>query len=86
MGAWAAYSYATLVSASRVAAREHFPTDVFIGGALGYFIGRFTVNTNNQHMEHLHRQHAFWMHPAITPYSDGGSQTIALSLHWTPGS
>src|SRR5258708_29446257 len=32
------YSLATTVSASRVIAREHFPSDVFVGAALGYFI------------------------------------------------
>jgi membrane-associated phospholipid phosphatase len=37
------YSLATTVSASRVIAREHFPSDVFVGGALGYFIGGYVV-------------------------------------------
>lgn len=35
-----AYGLATAVSASRVSAKEHFPSDVFIGGAVGWFIGR----------------------------------------------
>ena len=37
------YSLATTVSVSRVLAREHFPSDVFVGGALGYFIGGYVV-------------------------------------------
>ena len=37
------YSLATTVSASRVMAREHFPSDVFVGGALGYFIGGYVI-------------------------------------------
>jgi membrane-associated phospholipid phosphatase len=81
---FAAYGYATLVSASRVAAREHFPSDVLVGGALGYFIGRFVVNTDEEHLGHLHRRHAAWMRPTVAPYSDGGSQTIAVSLNWIP--
>ena len=38
------YSLATTVSASRVIAREHFPSDVFVGAALGYFIGGYVIN------------------------------------------
>jgi PAP2 superfamily len=37
------YSLATTVSASRVMAREHFPSDVFVGAALGYVIGGYVV-------------------------------------------
>lgn len=37
------YSLATTVSASRVMAREHFPSDVFVGAALGYGIGGYVV-------------------------------------------
>jgi membrane-associated phospholipid phosphatase len=34
------YSLATAVSASRVLGKEHFPSDVVVGGALGWLIGR----------------------------------------------
>ncbi len=37
------YSLATTVSASRVIAREHFPSDVFVGSVLGYMIGGYVV-------------------------------------------
>jgi len=37
------YSLATTVSASRVMARQHFPSDVFVGSALGYVIGGYVV-------------------------------------------
>jgi hypothetical protein len=37
------YSLATTVSASRVMAREHFPSDVFVGAALGYGIGGYVI-------------------------------------------
>src|SRR5258706_3248657 len=36
----AVYGMATAVSASRVLGRQHFPTDVFVGGAVGWLIGR----------------------------------------------
>jgi membrane-associated phospholipid phosphatase len=35
----AAYGLATLVSATRVTGREHFPSDVLIGSALGWYFG-----------------------------------------------
>jgi hypothetical protein len=35
-----AYGLATAVSAARVDAKQHFPTDVVIGSALGWFVGQ----------------------------------------------
>jgi len=35
-----AYGCASLVSISRITMRMHFPSDVFVGAALGYMIGR----------------------------------------------
>jgi membrane-associated phospholipid phosphatase len=37
------YSMAATVSASRVVAREHFPSDVIIGSGLGYAIGGYVL-------------------------------------------
>jgi membrane-associated phospholipid phosphatase len=39
----AAYGLAGLIGFSRVSARAHFPSDVFLGAALGYSIGHFVV-------------------------------------------
>ncbi|MBW4026928.1 phosphatase PAP2 family protein [Acidipila rosea] len=39
----AVYSLATTVSASRVMARDHFPSDVVVGSTFGYLIGGFVV-------------------------------------------
>jgi membrane-associated phospholipid phosphatase len=36
-----AYGLASTVSVARVGARKHFPSDVLVGGALGWFIGDF---------------------------------------------
>ncbi len=35
-----AYGLAGMVAVSRVAERAHFPSDIFIGSAIGFFIGR----------------------------------------------
>jgi membrane-associated phospholipid phosphatase len=40
---YVAYSLAALVGASRLTLSAHFVSDVFVGGALGYSISRFTV-------------------------------------------
>jgi len=40
---YAAYGLAGLVGFSRISLAAHFPSDVFMGAALGYSISRFTV-------------------------------------------
>jgi len=37
----AAYTVATLISASRVSARRHWASDIVVGGATGFLIGRY---------------------------------------------
>jgi membrane-associated phospholipid phosphatase len=38
-----AYGFATAISASRITTLSHFPSDVFMGAALGYTIARYQV-------------------------------------------
>ena len=40
---WAVYGFATAVSFSRITGESHFPSDVFLGAALGYTISRYQV-------------------------------------------
>jgi hypothetical protein len=40
---WVAYGFATAISFSRVSTLSHFPSDVFLGAALGYTITRYQV-------------------------------------------
>jgi membrane-associated phospholipid phosphatase len=40
---WVAYGFATAISFSRVTTLSHFPSDVFLGAALGYTITRYQV-------------------------------------------
>jgi membrane-associated phospholipid phosphatase len=42
-----AYGLAAGVSLSRVLAREHFPSDVFVGSAVGWMIGRYVVHRHH---------------------------------------
>jgi len=39
----AAYGFAAAISVCRVTGRAHFPSDVVLGSALGYLIGRYVV-------------------------------------------
>lgn len=38
------YGLAGLVSVARVTGRKHFPSDIVVGAALGYFIGRYVAH------------------------------------------
>jgi hypothetical protein len=40
---WVMYSFATVISLSRVTTLGHFPSDVFVGAAMGYSVSRFEV-------------------------------------------
>jgi membrane-associated phospholipid phosphatase len=43
----AAYSLATLISASRLSAQRHWVSDIFVGASAGFLIGRFTYRRNH---------------------------------------
>jgi membrane-associated phospholipid phosphatase len=42
------YGLATTVSASRVMARQHFPSDVLVGSTLGYLIGGYVARKHGE--------------------------------------
>lgn len=46
---WVAYGVAGLISISRIPDMAHFPSDVFLGAALGYTITRFDVFRERSH-------------------------------------
>lgn len=43
----AAYSAATLVSMSRIGARRHWPSDIFVGGSIGFLLGRYVYKSHH---------------------------------------
>ena len=51
---YVAYGLATAVGSARYAARQHYASDIFVGAAMGFFIGRFVVNTHESHAGHHH--------------------------------
>jgi membrane-associated phospholipid phosphatase len=79
---YASYGYASLVSTSRVLAQAHFTSDVFVGGAIGFFIGRYVVRTQKRHSEHLDCSlRARLVTPAIMPSFSPAEHV--LTLVWT---
>lgn len=70
---WVAYGLSSVVSAARFGARQHYASDLIAGGAMGFFIGRYVVNTHESHARHHHG--------AITPIVQPGARTYGLALN-----
>jgi membrane-associated phospholipid phosphatase len=74
----AAFALALAVGASRVTAREHFPSDVLVGGVVGYLVGGYVV-----------RQRASTNTPSaffVSPMVDASTQTYGVQVRLTPAS
>jgi hypothetical protein len=75
-----AYGLATAVSLSRLSGRNHFPSDIFAGAAIGWFIGRYVFQTHVDHSIHRRSDSKFGrLRPAITPQIDGETRAVVLS-------
>jgi membrane-associated phospholipid phosphatase len=75
-----AYSLAAVVSSSRVAAQKHFASDIFVGGAMGWFIGRYVYDS---HMSHLAHKHSSLM-PLVVPEVQVATRTYGVTLLFDP--
>jgi len=71
-----AYSLAAIVSASRIAARQHFASDIVAGGTMGWFIGRYVYQT---HMSHLAHKHSFLV-PLIVPQFEPSQRRAGFTI------
>ena len=76
---YASYAYATLVGVSRVLAQEHFTSDVFVGSAIGFFIGRYVVHTQRVHRQHLHSRTSSLFTPAVSPSFSPFAKTVTIT-------
>jgi|SRR5580704_3970543 hypothetical protein len=70
------YSLAASVSAARVIARRHFPSDVFVGGVLGYYIGGYVFRRRATEGP---VKNDFSLSPVVTPNGKG----IELSYNFS---
>ncbi len=74
------YGLATLVSASRVNAKEHFPSDVLIGAALGYLTSEY-VYRHHHNPDLLGKA---WETPAIRPNPPSHWQSKFMGSPYVP--
>jgi membrane-associated phospholipid phosphatase len=70
---WGAYGLATAISISRVTGRRHYPSDVLVGGAIGYLIGDYLVRQQK-------KSHGIPHAAMITPYVDRTTHTHGLAV------
>jgi membrane-associated phospholipid phosphatase len=69
-----AYGLATAIGTSRFVGQHHFPSDILAGGAMGYFIGRYVVNTHEDRGQRFKARIA----PILNP--SAGAYGIAVQL------
>lgn len=67
---------AGVVSAARFAAQRHYASDIVVGGAMGWFIGRFVWKTHQDHAIHHHS----WPQLRVQPQFAPGSRTYAVAV------
>jgi membrane-associated phospholipid phosphatase len=75
-----AYGLATLVGAARFSARKHFASDVVAAGAMGWFIGTYVVETNQDTARGRSTLKAI-AHPQVIPELQPGGYGISLAWH-----
>ena len=64
------YGLAAATAFARVAGREHFPSDVLAGGAIGYLIGGYVV--------HIHQPGSSQNRIMISPMVGGNGLGVSL--------
>lgn len=73
-----AYGLAGVVSAARFGAQRHYASDIVVGGAMGWFIGRYVYKT---HMDHAIHKHG-WLRPQVTPFANPSDRTFGVALNF----
>jgi membrane-associated phospholipid phosphatase len=71
-----AYGLASLVTGARFAARQHYASDLFFGGASGWFIGTYVYHTHELHHGHRHNPIS-----GITPQIQPSTHTYGVALN-----
>lgn len=75
---WVAYGLATSVALSRVPARKHFPSDVLVGSALGYLVGRYVWKSAQPDSLRITERH--WQALPFVPSGGGAAFSLSLSF------
>ncbi len=79
-----AYSLASIVSVSRFTARKHFASDILVGGAMGWFIGRYVFEHHLDPNIHKRYEQTVFnrIKPDVNPLIDLRTHTYGVSLTW----
>ena len=72
------YGIATAVSIARVTGERHFPSDVIVGGTLGYLIGGYVYHQRSQFY------HQGVKLVSVVPIYDGATRTYGMSVSVAP--
>jgi membrane-associated phospholipid phosphatase len=80
-----AYGLAALVSASRLSDRQHFASDVVVGGAMGWFIGTYVFRTHQNASSSPRSAIKAILSPQVSPEFQPGVGSYGISLSWHPG-
>lgn len=77
-----AYALAGLVSVSRFTGRQHYLSDILIGGAIGYGIGRYVYRSHHDPAVDSRVTRAGKWRPAVSPIFSRANREYGLSLTW----
>jgi len=82
-----AYGLATVVSMSRFTGRNHFLSDVLVGSAIGYGIGRYVYRTHHDPTLESSSQQPAQIHskllPLIIPRYERSARNYGVALVWS---
>ncbi len=85
---FSAYALASAVSLARFTGEKHFLSDIFVGTALGYGIGRYVYRTHHRKVsatggeeEEDEESHNRW--PAIAPTFNRHAHNYGVALTWS---
>ncbi len=84
---WGAYGIAGLVGVSRFTGRKHFLSDVVVGGAVGYGIGRYVYRTHHDTAldkddDENVRVERSKLFPFVNPIYNGRAHAYGAALAW----
>jgi membrane-associated phospholipid phosphatase len=79
-----AYGLAALVSASRLSGRQHFASDVVVGGAMGWFIGAYVFHTHQNASRSQRSAIQAILSPQLSADVQPGQHRYGLALAWHP--
>jgi membrane-associated phospholipid phosphatase len=79
-----AYGLAALVSVSRLSGRQHFASDVVVGGVMGWFVGTYVFRTHQIASRSQRSAMKAILSPQVSPDIQPGAHRYGMSLAWHP--